>query len=209
MGRLNTAKNKIARREGVDLSLKTFGTKAHASLLKRLTIIPGHKQVRKINTKLSDYGRQLREKQKMKRIYDVAEKKMVSYFEEAVRLRGNSMQNLVNLLESRLDNVVYRLHFAPTRASARQMVSHGHIAVNGKKLSIPSYQVKVNDVISFVNPKTAEIPYVKVLLDEKTYTLPVWLKREGPMGKVAGAVSEEEYKEPVNVALVIEFYSKL
>lgn len=209
MARFTGPKNKIARREGVDLSLKTFGTKAHATLLKRLTITPGHKQARKFSSKLSDYGKQLREKQKIKRIYNITETKMKRYFDTAVKTKGNTAQFLVAFLESRLDNVLYRLHFAPTRNAARQLVAHGHVTVSGQKISIPSYQVKKDDIITFKTTHTAEIPYIKTILEEKNYMLPAWLKRDQLKGEVVGSVQLDEYKEPVNVALVIEFYSKL
>jgi len=209
MGRLLGSKNKLARREGVDLSLKTFGSKAHASLLKRITIIPGKKSVFKRMRKLSDYGKQLREKQKIKRIYGLSEKTMNRYFKKAVKAKGNTAENLVKLLESRLDNVVYRLHLAPTRASARQLVTHGHIKVNGKKLDIPSQQLKIKDKIEFGSAKTEKIPYIKELLEEKNLQLPSWLKRVKNTGEVTGELKFEEYTEPVDISLVIEFYSKL
>lgn len=209
MGRLLTSKNKLARREGIDLSLKTFGTKSHASLLRRLTIIPGKKTITKRMRKLSDYGKQLREKQKVKRIYGLSEKGLSRYFDKAIKTKGNTVEHLIKLLELRLDNVLYRLKMAPTRASARQLVTHGHIKVNGRKLNIPSQPLKIADKIDFVNLKTAEIPYIKALLEEKNLQLPKWLKRVKNTGEVIGKLSVEEYAEPVNMSLVVEFYSKL
>lgn len=209
MGRLMKARNKLARREGVDLGLKTFGTHAHASLLKRLNIVPGFKQTKKFTGKISDYGRQLREKQKLKRIYGLSENSLLSYFRAAVKKRGNTAQFLVEMLEQRLDNSLYRLHFAPTRAAARQLVSHGHVLVNGKKVDIPSYQVSIGDKIAFAKNKSAEIPYIKQAIEEKNYILPKWLKREKLQGEVIKKPELAEYQEPVNLALVIEFYSKL
>lgn len=199
----------MARREGVDLSLKTFGSKSHARLLKKLNIIPGFKQVRKMGKKLSDYGKQLREKQKVKRIYNLPENTMIRYFNKAVKTKGNTRQFIVSFLESRLDNVVYRLHFTPTRNSARQIVNHGHILVNGQKMTIPSYEVKQGDVITFRKKETAEIPYIKAMLEEKSYIVPTWLKRDEQKGEVIDTIKFEDYKEPVDMALVIEFYSKL
>jgi small subunit ribosomal protein S4 len=209
MGKIRISKNKLARREGVDLGLKTFGTKAQARLLKRLNIIPGFKQTRKINSKLSDYGRQIREKQKIKRIYNLSETKMSSYFKKAVQQKGNSAENLMRFIESRLDNVLYRLHLAPTRASARQLIVHGHAQVNGKKVTIPSYQLKNKDQVSYHQEKTWSIPAVKASAEEKNYTLPKWLKRQEKLGEVIGLPNLDEYHEPVDLALVIEFYSKL
>ncbi len=209
MGRLLTPKNKLARREGIDLSLKTFGSKAHASLLRRLTIIPGYKPVRKFTSKMSDYGRQLREKQKVKRIYNITEGKMARYFEAAVKRKGDTTQFLIESLESRLDNVMYRLHLTPTRNAARQLVAHGHVLVNGKKIDVPSYTVQLNDVVTFRDAAIQESPAIKAVIEEKSYTLPAWLKRTGVVGAVVGVISMDEYKEPVNIASVIEFYSKL
>jgi len=209
MGRLLTSKNKLARREGIDLSLKTFGTKAHASLLKRLTIIPGKKSVTKRMRKLSDYGKQLREKQKIKRIYGLSEKGLSRYFKRAIKTKGNTAENLVKLLESRLDNVVYRLRLAPTRASARQLITHGHIKVNGIKMDIPSQRLKLKDRIEFIKEKSANIPYIKELLEEKNMQLPNWLKRTKTVGQVVAELKFEDYTEPVNTSLVVEFYSKL
>lgn len=209
MGRITKYKNKQARREGVDLGLKTFGTKSQARLLKRLNIIPGFKQTKKFNSKLSDYGRQLREKQKLKRIYGLSEKQLARYFKKAVHEKGNSAENLIQLLETRLDNIIYRLHFAPTRSASRQLVVHGHFKLNDKKNDIPSHKLKINDKLTFLNTKSTQIPYIKEILEEKNYLLPIWLKRDQIEGQVVALPKIEDYKEPVDLALVIEFYSKL
>lgn len=209
MSRYTGSKNKLARREGVDLGLKTVGTKSHARLLKRINIIPGMKQTKKFMSKQSDFGKQLREKQKIKRIYGLTEKSMQHYFEKAVKSVGNTGEALIRLLEHRIDNVVYRLHFAPTRAAARQLVNHGHMMIDQKKVSIPSYNTENGDVVTFRRLTTSEIPYIKTCLEEKNITLPAWLKRSGAAGEVIGAPSLDEYQEPVNLALVIEYYSKL
>jgi small subunit ribosomal protein S4 len=202
-------KNKLARREGVDLSLKTFGTKSHASLLKRLSIVPGFKSVRRKFAKVSDYGRQLREKQKLKRIYNVTEKKMSLYFDKAVITKGNTAEFLIRMLENRLDNVVFRLHLAPTRAAARQLVAHGHVSVNGKKIGIPSYNTKVGDKVEFGKAKSLEIPYIKEFATQKNVEIAKWLKKTGNTGEVVADIQLSDYQEPVDMALVIEFYSKL
>lgn len=209
MSRITTPKNKLARREGVDLSLKTLGSKANAHLQRRIQVIPGQKTTKRRGSKVSDFGRQLREKQKLKRIYNLTEASMLRYFGKAVKMKGDTTQFLVQLLESRLDNVLYRLRFAPTRNAARQLVTHGHINVNGKKLNVPSYSMDIKDVITFHKKQTMEIPYVKQLLDDKTIIVPTWLKRTNAVGEVVSALKIEDYAEPVNIALVIEFYSKL
>lgn len=208
MGRILMKKNKQARREGVDLSLKTPGTKSHTRLLARLNVPPGNKSVRKIRTKLSDYGIQLREKQKLKRIYAISEAMMSKYFRRAVEKKGNTILHLVQSLETRIDNVLYRAGFAPTRNAARQLVTHGHVAVNGNKITVPSYAVSVKDTVIFRKKKTKEIPYIKTLLDGEEKTS-YWIKWKKEGAEIIDLPNLEEYKEPVDMLLVIEFYSKL
>ncbi|MCR4329916.1 MAG: 30S ribosomal protein S4 [Candidatus Roizmanbacteria bacterium] len=208
MGRILMKKNKQARREGVDLSLKTPGTKSHTRLLARLNVPPGNKSVRKIRSKLSDYGIQLREKQKLKRIYAISEAMMSKYFRKAVEKKGNTILHLVQSLETRIDNVLYRAGFAPTRNAARQLVAHGHVAVNGKKIDVPSYVVDLKDIITFRKKKTKEIPYIKVLLEGEEKNTP-WIKWKKDGAEIIDLPNLDEYKEPVDMLLVIEFYSKL
>lgn len=207
MGRYLGPKNKLARREGVDLELKTPGTSAHASLLRRLNITPGvHGQKRK--KKPSSYALQLREKQKVKRIYGVLERQLKKYFFQAQKKKKAATgEELLKLLEKRLDNVVYRLKLVPTRSAARQFVAHGHVLVNDKKVSIPSYQVKKGETVSFKN-KTLEIPTVKKMLSEKNPPLPSWLKRQGPVGKVVGEPQREDMRADINEQAVVEYYSR-
>src|SRR3989344_4713988 len=147
MARFRGSRNKLARREGEDLGLKTAGSNAHASLLKRMKIKPGqHGQKR--GRKPSDYGRQLREKQKVKRMYGIMEHQFKRYYQEAAKTRGVTGEAMLSHLERRLDNVVYRLGFVPTRIAARQLVRHGHVRVDDKRVDIPSYQVTVGEVVS-------------------------------------------------------------
>ncbi len=200
-------KNRLSRREGVDLGLKTPGSKAYASLLKRLNIKPGQHGVRRYR-KLTEHGRQLREKQKLRFLFLVSEKKLKSYFKRAIEKRGNTALFMVGFLEKRLDTVVFRLGLAPTIASARQLVTHGHIAVNGKKLDIPSYQVKVGDKISFLNEKTASIPYVKEVLSNKDIIIPKWMKRKGKVGELVSEPNTELVDRLVSTRHVVEFYSR-
>lgn len=206
MGRILRPKNKLARREGVDLELKTPGTSAHASLLRRLNITPGvHGQKRK--RKPSSYALQLREKQKVKRIYGLLEKQFKKYVLKASKKKADVGEELLKLLEKRLDNVLYRLRLVPTRAMARQLIVHGHVLVNEKKINIPSYQVKKEETIAFKS-KSLEIPVVKKCLAEKNPLLPSWLKRIGPIGKVAGEPKREDIREDINEQLIIEFFSR-
>jgi small subunit ribosomal protein S4 len=206
MAKYNGPKNRLARKEGIDLGLKTVGTKSHAGLQRRLNVPPGqHGQ--KMRRKVSGYGIQLREKQKMKRLYGVLERQFRKYFAMARKWRGNTGDMLVQFLERRLDNTVYRLGFAPTRTSARQFVSHGHIMVNGARVNIPSYLVAADAVVT-VKPKAAEIPVIKKMLEDKTFTPPAWLERKGGAGKVVRLPERDDVKEDINTQLVIEYYSR-
>lgn len=206
MGRYLGPKNKLARREKVDLELKTPGTSAHASLLRRLNITPGvWGQKRK--RRPSDYALQLREKQKVKRIYGVLERQFKRYFLEASQKGAATGEELLKLLEKRLDNVVYRLGFTPTRAAARQLVVHGHILVDGKKVDVPSYRVKKGEVVS-LKDKSLRIPIVKKMLSEKEPPLPSWLKRRGPVGKVTGEPKREDIRADINEQLIVEYFSR-
>ena len=206
MARYTGPKNRLARREGVDLGLKTPGSKAHASLLRKLNVPPGqHGQ--KGKRKLSGYGIQLREKQKARRIYGVLEKQFRNYFKEALKVKGNTGVALITQLERRLDNVLYRLSLAPTRAGARQLVTHGHVLVNNKRMSIPSYQIKVEDIISF-KPKALHAPGVKKLLEEKNPQIPSWLERKGAVGKIIRMPERSEASADINEQLIVEYYSR-
>lgn len=200
-------KNRLARREGIDLGLKTTGSKAQASLMRRINIKPGQKPNSRFS-KLTEYGQQLREKQKLRRIYGITESQLSKYFEQANRHVGNTRDLLIHRLEMRLDNAVYRLGFAPTRAAARQLVNHGHFLINGKKATIPSQSVKTDDVITLKREKTSSIPYVKELLDKKDITLPQWLERKATVGKVVGVPEVGSIGDQVNLQAVIEFYSR-
>ena len=199
-------KNKLARREKTDLSLKTAGSKSQSNLLKRINIIPGEQGTRR-SRKLTDYGIQLREKQKLKRVYGLTEKQMKNYFIKASRVKGNTTEVMLEFLEKRLDNVLYRLCFSPTRASARQLVNHGHILVNNKKVSIPSFQVSVSDVVS-TKDKTLNIPYISASIQKSDAIIPDWLERKGPIGKVVGKPKTDLEGNIVNMQSVIEFYSR-
>ncbi|MBL7158992.1 30S ribosomal protein S4 [Candidatus Microgenomates bacterium] len=206
MARYTGPKNKLARREKIDLEFKTPGTSAHASLLKRLNISPGvHGQKRA--RKPSDYSVQLREKQKVKRIYGLLEKQFKKYFFEALKKKAAAGEELLKLLEKRLDNVVYRLGFTPTRASARQLIVHGHILVNGRKITIPSYRVSIEETINF-RDKSLKIPMIKKKLSEKNPIIPSWLKRKGPVGKMANEPQREDNRADINEQLIVEYYSR-
>lgn len=200
-------KNRIARREGMDLGLKTPGSKSQTRLLNKLNIPPGQHGVKK-RKKVSERGAQLREKQKLRYMFGLSEKQLKNYFKKASVKKGNTAMYLSEYLERRLDNIVYRLGFAPTRAAARQLVSHGHIGVNDKKVSIPSYQVKVGEKISFLKDKILKIPYVEKSINNKDIILPAWLEKKAVVGKLISNPTNEEIAKQINLRLIIEFYSR-
>jgi len=206
MARYRGPRNRLARREGIDLGLQTPGSNSHAQLLRRLKITPGmHGQ--KSRRKTSDYGTQLREKQKVKRMYGLLERQFKKYFDAAARVLGNTGEALLILLERRLDNVLYRLNIAPTRAAARQYITHGHVIVDGKRLTIPSALVRPGMVI-VPKDKMLAMPAVKKLLEEKEPKIAAWLARRGPVGKITRLPKREDVLEDINEQLIIEFYSR-
>jgi small subunit ribosomal protein S4 len=200
-------KNRIARREGVDLELKTLGSKSHARLLKKLGVPPGQHGLRK-RRKVSERGTQLREKQKLRYMFGITETQLKNYFKKASMKKGNTALYLSHSLESRFDNIVFHLGFAPTRAAARQLITHGHMIVNKKRLSIPSYQVKVGDEISFSDVKTTKIPYIETSIDNKDVILPSWLEKKATVGKLLKEPTQEVIEKLINLRLIIEYYSR-
>ena len=206
MARYTGPKNRLARREGIDLGLKTVGTKSHANLLKRLGVPPGMHGA-KGRRKLSDFGVQLREKQRVKRLYGVLERQFRRIYARARKWRGNTGEKLLEFLERRLDNTLYRAVLAPTRAGSRQYVTHGHVLVNGHKVTIPSYEVKANDVIT-LGAKGLEIPAIKKLLEGTPEQLPEWIERKGPVAHVVRLPARGDIKEDINEQLIVEHYSR-
>ncbi len=190
----------------MDLGLQTAGSKSHASLLRRLNIPPGQHGPRGMR-KMSDFGTQLREKQKVKRMYGILERQFRKYFDRAKKWRGNTGEKLIEFLESRLDNVLYRLGFVPTRPMARQFISHGHVLVNGKKVSIPSFAVSQNQVIT-LSAKAMKHPAVAKLLEDKAFQPPEWLAREAGAGKVVRLPGRSDVKESISEQFIIEHYSR-
>lgn len=199
MARYTGPKDRLSRRENFDL----FGKGAK---LTRLNVPPGVHGP-KGTRRQSQYGKQLREKQKVKRMYGLTEKQFRKYVNKALKTKGKTGEVLLTLLERRLDNVIYRLGFAPTRPAARQMVSHRQILVNGEKLNIPSYQVKLGDTISLTKTGV-EIPAVKKLMDNEDYSPPTWLKRKAAAGNVNTMPAREDIPEPIFEQDIVEFYSR-
>lgn len=200
-------RNRIARRENMDLGLKTPGSKSHASLLKKINIMPGQHGVTG-RRKKSEYHRQMREKQKLRFSFGVTETVMKKYFANASKKRGNTAIFLSEILERRIDNVVYRLGFAPTRPAARQLVGHGHIAVNGKKVTVASYMVRNNDVITFAKDTSKKIPYIDLYRSQADVILPPWLALKKDEGTLTSVPDSSLIEKQVNLRLVVEFYSR-
>jgi len=174
---------------------------------KKNTTRNSNSQVRK---KKSEYATQLQEKQKVKFVYGVLEKQFRGYYEKAVRMPGKAGDNLLIQLESRLDNVVFRLGYAATRREARQLVNHGHFTVNGKKVNIPSYQVKPGMVIA-LKESSRSIERFKVNVENNAYhVIPRWLEfdKDNLVGKVVAAPTREDIDLPVEEHLIVELYSK-
>nr|WP_219339095.1 30S ribosomal protein S4 [Tepidicella baoligensis] len=200
-------KAKLSRREGTDLLLKS--ARRAISDKAKFDSKPGQ-HGRTSGQRTSDFGLQLREKQKVKRIYGVLERQFRRYFAEADRRRGNTGTNLLSLLESRLDNVVFRMGFASTRAEARQLVSHKAILVNGQSVNIPSYLVKAGDVVA-VREKSRNQNRVKEALElAKQIGFPAWVevaadKAEGTFKKVP---DRDEFGSDINESLIVELYSR-
>ncbi len=201
MARYTGPKNKKARRLGVDLGLKSSN-----KLERRLGTPPGA-HGRKGSRKVSDYGVQLAEKQKAKIMYGILERQFKKYYVMASKNPLATGEVMLSLLERRLDNCIYRLGFVPTRAAGRQLVSHGNVTVNGKKLNIPSYIVKVGDVLSLTNT-AAKIPYIKSRLDDKELGSAPWLDKKAVLGKVTRLPARSDIIEAINEQLIVEFYSR-
>ncbi|QGP91812.1 30S ribosomal protein S4 [Neomoorella glycerini] len=208
MARYKESTCRLCRREGMKLFLKGDRCYSDKCAVARRSYAPGqHGQARK---KLSEYGLQLREKQKARRIYGIMERQFSNYFEKAERMKGVTGENLLILLERRLDNVVYRLGFADSRAQARMLVRHGHFTVNGHKVNIPSYLVRPGDVIA-VREKSKESPLFKEIAAAAAHrTVPAWLKSDPAAleGHVFALPTREQIDVPVQEHLIVELYSR-
>lgn len=201
MARYTGPKHKLARREGLNI----FG-KTSQSLERRINIVPGAMPGKRAR-KLSEYGQQLREKQKLKRIYGLLEKQFKGYVDMAQRKQMNTEEALIGLLESRLDNLVYRMGFASSRTHARQLVSHRHVLVDGKKINIPSFLVEVGQEIT-LSPKMLEEVHIKEQLEKEESPLLPFVSRKKGVGKYVSMPHVEDVSNPIDYQLVVEFYSR-
>ena len=207
MARYTGPKAKLARREGTDLFLKSARRGLDSKC--KLDSKPGqHGRISGART--SDYGKQLREKQKVKRIYGVLERQFRRYYAEAVRRRGNTGENLLKLLESRLDNVVYRMGFGSTRAESRQLVSHQAILVNGKSVNIPSYLVKAGDVIALREKSKKQLRVTDSFKLADSIGLASWVQVDGTKleGIFKKVPERDEFGAEINESLIVELYSR-
>lgn len=198
MARFTGPKRKLSRREGIPLfpkDVKYMERKVAATLAGR----PSRRRV-------SEYGLQLREKQKAKRLFGILEKQFHKYYEMSSKGKGSTGAKLLEFLEIRLDNLVYKLGFAASRNQARQYITHGHINVDGKKMSIPSYLVKVGQTIA-LSPQIVDNIQVKNALEQSS-TLPEWLDRKATVGKVLRMPKREEMEQSISEQLIVEYYSR-
>ena len=207
MARYTGPKCKLARREGTDLFLKSARRSLDSKC--KLETKPGQHGVRS-GMRMSDYGNQLREKQKLRRTYGILERQFRRYFAEAARRKGSTGTNLLQLLESRLDNVVYRMGLGSTRAEARQLVTHGSITVNGKPLNIPSALVKATDVVGVTEKAKGQLRIQDALQLAEKVGFPSWVEVDVKKmsGTFKGAPDRQEFGQDINESLVVELYSK-
>lgn len=208
MARYTDASCKLCRREGQKLFLKGERCYSNKCAVGRRPYAPGQHGAQK--KKLSEYGIQLREKQKTKRFYGILESQFRKYFEMASRKKGITGENLLQLLESRLDNVVYRLGFGTTRAEARQLVTHGHFEINGHRLNIPSYSVKVGDTVDVSDKAKKSVRFKEILDVTGSKVVPKWLEvdQENLKGKVVALPARDDIDLNVQEHLIVELYSK-
>lgn len=200
MSKYTGPKNRLSRREGIDI----FGT-GGASLQRRLRTPPGGQAKRR--RKQTELALRLREKQKVKRMYGVQERQFRRYFENALRRAGPTGSLLLQTLETRLDNVVYRLGMARTRPMARQLVNHGHVLVDGKKADIPSYSVKPGETVSLTE-EAANILGIVEAMEDMAGLIPPWLERTNGAGRVLRMPYREEIDAHIREELIVEFYSR-
>jgi small subunit ribosomal protein S4 len=207
VARYTGPKCKLSRREGTDLSLKSARRSLDSKC--KLDSKPGQ-HGRTSGARTSDYGQQLREKQKVKRMYGVLEKQFRRYFAEASRRKGNTGETLLQLLESRLDNVVYRMGFGSTRAEARQLVSHKAILVNGKAVNIPSYAVKLNDVVSIREKSKTQARIVESVTLAEQMGFPLWVNVDAKKmeGSFKSIPDRADLSQEINESLIVELYSR-
>lgn len=210
MARYRGAVCRLCRREGVRLYLKGDRCFSAKCAIEKRAYPPGEQAQRRMRRRISDYGIQLREKQKLRRIYGLLERQFRLYFGQATRRTGVTGEALLQLLERRLDNVTYRLGFAASRPQARELVNHGHFTVNDRPVNIPSYQVRPGDSISVVESSRSCPPIVAAVAGAGGRRLPPWLQIEGDAmrGTVLSIPTRDEIDTQIQEELVVEYYSR-
>ena len=204
MGRYTGPKLRKARRVGIDLGSKQNSQKT----AKRLNIVPGqHGQRFRRKKRASEYGTQLLEKQKVRFMYGVSERQLRRYIVIAQKNPQATGEELLNILERRLDNVLFRLGLAPTRNMSRQLIVHGHAQVNGRKIDRPSCQVSVGDIIT-LSPTAQEIPDITRCIANKEYKPPSWMQKKAIAGKIARLPTRKDIDDPIDAQLIVEYYSR-
>lgn len=208
MARYTDAKCRLCRREGGKLFLKGEKCFTDKCPVEKRTFPPGHHARRR--SRVSEYGRQLREKQKLRRIYGILERQFSNYYAEADRSRGSTGENLLRLLETRLENIVYRMGFGVSRSEARQLVRHNAILVNNKRVNIPSYQVKANDVIELAAQAKNQLRIKAAMEAAEQRGFPEWLEVDSSAmkGTFKAPPDRSELPSEINESLVVALYSK-
>lgn len=202
MARYTRSRAKLVR----NFAENIFGLKKYDKILAKKPYHAGA-HGKKLQRRPSDYGLQLKEKQKLRAIYDVGERQFIHYYTAARKTQTATGEKLLQLLESRLDNLVFRAGFAPSRPAARQLVSHNHVLVDNRRVNVPSCLVKVEQVVS-LGPKTASIPDVAKLLANKEINVPKWLKRQALAVKFLRLPERNEIDTNIQEQLIVEFYSR-
>lgn len=206
MAKLFERKCRLCRASGKKLFLKGTRCFTKCPIDKKGAVPPGQHGAKR-KRKVSDYGIRLKETQKLKRVYGISESQLSKYFRDARKVKGATGETLLQILESRLDNLVFRLGFGPSRRFARQLVSHKHVLVDGKVINIPSFRVKPMGIIS-LNTKALSLIGVKTKLEEKDFKLPEWLERKAAVGKFSRLPKRTELDTDVDEQLVVEYYSR-
>ena len=200
MARYTGPKRRLSRREGMALFAKDVKS------IERKGVVPPGQHGLRMRRRVSEYGLQLREKQKMKRIFGVLERQFQRYYALASKVKGSTGLKMLELLETRLDNIVYRLGMTTSRMNARQLVSHGHVLVDGKKVNIPSFQVRSEQTVAILG-KMMDNTQVKSSL-EINLKLPEWLERKATVGKVLRLPKRDEMEQGIDEQLIVEYYSR-
>lgn len=199
-------KCRLCRSTGEKLFLKGERCFTKCPIDRKGAVPPGQHGAKR-RRKPSDYAVRLIEKQKLKRIYGIGERQLKNYFNKARKTKGSTGETMMQLLESRLDNLIYRLGFSPSRRMARQLVGHKQVLINGKPVNIPSYRVNASEVIS-LNSEALAIPTVKKMLEKKDFVIPKWVERKAAAGKFSRLPKRDEIDSNINEQLIVEYYSR-